>query len=154
MDSPAEGVEVLSEEVCWERLRRTAIGRLGVHHEGQPSIYPINYLVDGASIVFRTRLNSKISHAPLLERVAFEIDGFDATHGDAWSILIKGFGRFVDSVPEIEQADTLPLYPWVDVERTAWVRVIPVELTGRRFHIVADAVADGSFGWTDRTGSP
>lgn len=147
------GTEILSEEACWERLRRTSIGRLGVHHDGQPAIYPINYLVDGSSVVFRTRSDSKISHSPLLERVAFEIDGFEPGQGDAWSVLVKGFGRFVDSAVEIEHADALPLYPWVDVERSAWVRIVPVEVTGRRFHIVGDAVTDGSVGWTDRVGN-
>ena len=148
MESTQNGVEVLTEAVCWERLRRTSIGRLGVHHEDQPAIYPINYVVDGKSIVFRTRPDSKIHHAPLLERVAFEIDGFEPTQGNAWSVLIKGFGRFVDSVPEIEHADDLPLYPWVDADRSAWVRIIPVEITGRRFHIVDGTVTDGSVGWT------
>ena len=148
------GTEILSEAVCWERLRRTSIGRLGVHHDDKPAIYPINYLVDGESIVFRTKRDSKIGHAPLLERVAFEIDGFEPAQGSAWSVLIKGFGRFVDSVPEIENADKLPLYPWVDADRSEWVRIVPVEITGRRFHIVDGTITDGSFGWTDQAGSP
>lgn len=152
MEPSENGIEILSDDVCWERLRRTSIGRLGVHHEGQPAIFPINYLVDGSSIVFRTRADSKIYQPPRLERVAFEIDGFEPTQGYAWSVLIKGFGRFVDSVPEIEQADGLPLHPWVDAERSAWIRITPVEVTGRRFHIVPGTVTDGSFGWTDRIG--
>lgn len=151
MTQVENGIETLSDDVCWERLRRTSIGRLGVHHEGQPAIYPINYLVDGSSIVFRTKRASKIYDAPRLERVAFEIDGFEPAHGDAWSVLIKGFGRFVDSVPEIEQIDRLPLYPWVDAERSAWIRIVPVEVTGRRFHLVDEAATDGSIGWTDRS---
>lgn len=150
MESTSNGTEILSEAVCWERLRKTSIGRLGVHHDDRPAIYPINYLVDGESVVFRTRPDSKIAHAPMLERVAFEIDGFDPAHGDAWSVLIKGFGRFVDSVPEIENADELPLYPWVDADRSAWVRIIPVEITGRRFHLLGGSVTDGSVGWTDQ----
>ncbi len=150
MDQTENGIEVLSDDVCWERLRRTSIGRLGVHHDGQPAIYPINYLVDGSSIVFRTRRDSKIYSAPRLERVAFEIDGFEPAHGDAWSVLIKGFGRFVDSAAEIKQIDTLPLYPWVDAERSDWIRIIPVETTGRRFHIVGGTVTDDSVGWTGR----
>ena len=71
---PDNGVEILSEAMCWERLRRTSIGRLGVHHDNQPAIYPINYLVDGTSIVFRTRRDSKIAQAPHLERVAGTTD--------------------------------------------------------------------------------
>ncbi|MFK8025387.1 MAG: pyridoxamine 5'-phosphate oxidase family protein [Ilumatobacter sp.] len=149
MTEPAPGTEILSEEACWERLRRTTVGRLGVHHDDRPAIYPVNYLVDGHSIVFRTRTESKISAAPHLERVAFEIDGFEPSQGDAWSVLIKGFGRFVESHREIKHADQLPLYPWVDVDRSAWIRIVPVEVTGRRFHLLDTAVTDSSVGWTD-----
>ncbi len=150
MEQPEAGIEILSDDMCWERLRKASIGRLGVHHDGQPAIYPINYLVDGASIVFRTKRDSKIYAAPRLERVAFEIDGFEPGNGDAWSVLVKGFGRFVDSVAEIEHSESLPIYPWVDAERSDWVRIVPVEVTGRRFHIRGGTVTDGSFGWTDQ----
>lgn len=145
-----DGTEVLTEQVCWERLRRTSVGRLGVHHDGQPEIYPINYLVDGQSIVFRTWPGSKIAAAPHLERVAFEIDGYEPHRGDAWSVLIKGFGRFIDSVPELEAVTSLPLFPWLTGDRSAFVRIVPVEVTGRRFHLADDAVTDGSVGWTDQ----
>ena len=153
MESSDNGIEILGEEMCWERLRRTSVGRLGVSHDGQPAISPINYAVDGSSIVFRTRADSKISQAPLLERVAFEIDGYEPAKGAAWSVLIKGFGRFVDSDPEIAQADLLPLQPWVGAERSAWLRIVPVEVTGRRFRIMGDAITDGSIGWTDGVGN-
>lgn len=148
--STEPGAEILSEAICWERLRKTSIGRLGVHHEGQPAIYPINYLVDGSSIVFRTRQDSKIYQAPRLERVAFEIDGLEPRQDNVWSVLVKGFGRFIDSHQEIAEVDELPLHPWVDAERSAWVRITPVEVTGRRFHVVDGIVTDGSIGWTDR----
>jgi len=149
MASSAHSIEVIDEGACWERLRRTSVGRLGVHRDGQPAIYPINYLVDGASIVFRTRADSKIAEAPHLERVAFEIDGFEQARGLAWSILVKGFARFVDSDDEIERIDQLPLSPWIVADRPAWVRIVPVEVTGRRFHIVDGTITDGSLGWTD-----
>lgn len=148
MESSTTATEILSDDVCWERLRRTSVGRLGVHHEGQPAIYPINYLVDGSSIVFRTRADSKIYEAPRLERVAFEIDGVEPSLGAAWSVLVKGFGRFIDSVPEIEQVDALPLHPWVEAERSAWVRIVPVEVTGRRFNIRSGTITDASIGWS------
>lgn len=147
------GTEILSEGMCWERLRKSSIGRLGVVHDGQPVIYPINYLVDGGSILFRTAPDSKVSSAPNLERVAFEIDGFEPRQGDAWSVLIKGYARELDSSAEIDRADELPLFPWVTADRSTWVRIVPVEVTGRRFHIVDDVVTDGSLGWSARVGN-
>lgn len=153
MSSTEQGTEVLSEATCWERLRKTSIGRLGVQHDGQPSIYPINYLVDNTSIVFRTRPNSKISRPPMLDRVAFEIDGFDPAQSAAWSVLIKGFGRFLDSDAELAFLDELPLLPWVVADRSAWIRIVPVEVTGRRFHLIDGVVTDASVGWTSLVGN-
>lgn len=147
------GTEILSEAVCWERLRKSSIGRLGVVQDDQPAIYPVNYLVDGTSILFRTAPGSKVSNAQQLDRVAFEIDGFEPQQGDAWSVLIKGFARQLDSSAEIDRADELPLFPWVTADRSAWVRIVPVEVTGRRFHIVDDVVTDGSLGWSARVGN-
>ena len=153
MATSERGTEILSEAVCWERLRKTSIGRLGVQVDGQPAIYPINYLVDGKSIVFRTKPDSKIAGAPRLDRVAFEIDGFEPAHGDAWSILIKGFGRVVDSDIEVAAANELPLFPWVVANRNAWIRIVPVEVTGRRFHLIDDVVTDASVGWQAEVGN-
>ena len=153
MASTEKGTEILSEAVCWERLRKTSVGRMGVHHDGQPAIYPVNYLVDGKSIVFRTRPDSKIAGSPLLERVAFEIDGFEPAQGDAWSILVKGVAQIVDSDAEIAYADELPLFPWVVADRPAWIRIVPVEVTGRRFHLIDDVVTDASVGWSSQVGN-
>ena len=153
MASTEHGTEILSEAVCWERLRKTSVGRLGVHDDGQPSIYPINYLVDDRSIVFRTRPGSKISGAGLLERVAFEIDGFEPAQGDAWSVLVKGVARFLDSDEAVTCAAELPLYSWVVADRAAWVRIVPSEVTGRRFHLVDDVVTDASVGWPSQVGN-
>lgn len=147
------GTEILSEAVCWERMRKTSVGRLGVHDDGQPVIYPIHYLVDGRSIVFRTRPDSKIAGAPSLERVAFEIDGFEQERGDAWSILVKGVAQLIDSDPAFAFADELPLFPWVAADRATWVRIVPVEVTGRRFHLVDDVVTDASVGWSSQVGN-
>jgi hypothetical protein len=147
------GTEILGEAACWERLRKSSIGRLGVVHDDKPAIYPVNYLVDGTSILFRTAPGSKVASAQKLDRVAFEIDGFEPRQGDAWSVLIKGFARQLDSTVEIDRADELPLFPWVTADRSAWVRIVPVEVTGRRFHIVDQVVTDGSLGWPARVGN-
>lgn len=153
MTTTEHGVEILSEAVCWERLRKAAVGRLGVVREGKPVIYPVNYLTDGKSIVFRTRHGSKISTAQALDRVAFEIDGFEPARGDAWSVLIKGFGRHVDSAAELEEMSDLPLFAWVAADRSSWVRIVPVEVTGRRFELIEGTITDDSVGWPARVGN-
>ena len=46
-------VEDLSADDCWELLRADGVGRLAVVVDGEPDVFPVNYVVDRATIVFR-----------------------------------------------------------------------------------------------------
>ena len=65
-----------------------------------------------------------------------EVDGFDATTEEAWSVVMKGNAEVLESFPEIYAAEELPLYPWHPGPKGRWVRVRPVDLQGRRFRAV------------------
>ena len=84
------GTEVLETNVCWELLRATEVGRLAVSITDHPDIFPVNYVVDHGTVVFRTAEGTKLAASVLGRAVAFEIDGYDPEHGDAWSVVIKG----------------------------------------------------------------
>ena len=47
-------IEMMDRARCLELLRADEIGRLAVVADGGPLILPVNYRVDGESIVFRT----------------------------------------------------------------------------------------------------
>ncbi|NND73729.1 MAG: pyridoxamine 5'-phosphate oxidase family protein [Ilumatobacter sp.] len=152
MDETIEGTEILDEQACWERLRRTSVGRLAVDNGGQPEIFPINYVVDDQTVVFRTKPGTKLAAAVLLQRVAFEIDGYEPTRGQAWSVVIKGRARSIERMRERYDAEDLPLFPWAVFPKPEFVRIVPVEVTGRRFFVAEEVVTDGSIGWTDARG--
>jgi len=40
-------VTALSEEECWALLSRRELGRLALTVQGEPDIFPVNYVVDG-----------------------------------------------------------------------------------------------------------
>ena len=44
----------LDERDCWEMLGHASVGRLAVDVGGEPDIFPINFVVDDRTIVFRT----------------------------------------------------------------------------------------------------
>ena len=48
------GMEILEPPACWALLRRAQVGRLAVAIANHPDIFPINFVVDHASVVFRT----------------------------------------------------------------------------------------------------
>lgn len=129
----------LDEHQCWELLRSQEVGRLAVAIANHPDIFPINYVVDHASVVFRTAEGTKLAAAVLGESVAFEADG--ETDGEAWSVVVKGQAVEIERMYELFDALELPLYPWHVAPKHRFVRILPEIVTGRRFR-VADRVAE------------
>ena len=77
-----------------------------------PDIFPINYVVDRGTVVFRTAEGTKLAAAVLGRGVAFEVDGFDDAAGEAWSVVIKGHAVEIERMHELFDALDLPLFPW------------------------------------------
>ena len=77
----------------------------------QPDIFPVNYVVDHGTIVFRTAEGTKFAAAVLGRGVAFEIDGYEAEAGDTWSVVVKGRADEIERVQEVFDALDLPLFP-------------------------------------------
>lgn len=130
-------VEILERSQCWDLLREAAVGRLAVVTDGRPDIFPVNYVVDHGSVVFRTAEGSKLASS-VRRPVAFEVDGVDLDTGAAWSVVVRGTANVVVGLHEIVEALTLPLYPWQVSPKPFFVRISAEELTGRRFSVARD----------------
>jgi nitroimidazol reductase NimA-like FMN-containing flavoprotein (pyridoxamine 5'-phosphate oxidase superfamily) len=121
---------------CWALLRSAEVGRLAISIMNRPDIFPVNFIVDGGSVVFRTAEGTKLAGAVLNDAVAFEVDGYDAGSGDAWSVVIKGPAVEIERMQELFDAMDMPLFPWHAAPKQRFVRIEPEELSGRRFHVV------------------
>lgn len=131
----AGGVErELDHTECWKRLREhpAKIGRLGFVSDGLPIILPINYRVDGESIVFRTRPGAKLAAVSDGTVLAFQSDNVDVSWQAGWSVLLRGKGEHVTQPGEIERLRGLGLQPWAPGERDQWVRIRPSRIEGRQ----------------------
>jgi nitroimidazol reductase NimA-like FMN-containing flavoprotein (pyridoxamine 5'-phosphate oxidase superfamily) len=124
-------VSVLDEEACWNLLARRELGRLAVCLDGRPDIFPVNYVVDGPQVLFRTAPGSKLAGITGNPEVAFEVDEYDETH--AASVVLKGVATRLERLVDIDAADALPLTPWIPTLKYRWVRIFPTSITGRRF---------------------
>jgi hypothetical protein len=138
----APGVEVLEHHECWQLLRSAEVGRLAVAIMNEPDIFPVNYVVDHGSVVFRTAEGTKLAAATLGPSVAFEVDGYDPSQGEAWSVVLKGRAVEIEQLHDLLTATDLPLFPWHAAPKPRFVRIDPVSVTGRRFHVV-DHIAPG-----------
>ena len=134
-DEPGPGVTHLAVNVCWALLRSHEVGRLAVSIADRPEIFPINYVVDHGTVVFRTAEGTKLAGA-VQRDVAFEADGFEPDTGEAWSVVVKGRGEEVARVHELFDTVDLPLFPWHAAPKQRFVRIVPDEVSGRRFRVV------------------
>src|SRR5215212_2238073 len=98
------GMTVLDAHESLALLRASVVGRLAVSITDHPDIFPINYVVDHGSIVFRTAEGTKLAAAVLGRGVAFEVDGYDEPSGEAWSVVVKGHAVEIERMQEIFDA--------------------------------------------------
>ena len=131
----------MSVAECWALAREAVVGRLAVIVEDRPEIFPINYVVDHGTLVFRTAAGTKLA-ATVGRPVAFEIDGYDPTTGNAWSVVIKGIGREVKGLYDVLDAIDLPIETWHAAPKPRIVRIEADSVTGRRFRRERPAVAE------------
>jgi len=126
------GLRVMGFEECLERLRATPVGRLALVHAGEPLVFPVNHAVDGVDIIFRTLWGSKLRAAEDAGTVAFEVDGYDTLTETGWSVIVKGTAEMVYEDKDTDRYDRLRLRSWADTaEAGFWVRIRPIEVTGR-----------------------
>jgi len=127
------GLEVLPFEMCLALLVSVPVGRIGFIADGELVILPVNHLVDGQDVVFRTAAGSKLSAAGNGGLVAFEADSYDDLDRSGWSVVISGVAEVIDDDAEADRLNNLGLHPWsTAVEHPFWIRIRPVSVSGRR----------------------
>ena len=129
-----EGVSILDPQACWQLLDQEEVGRLAVVGGHVPAVFPINYVVDEKMIIFRTHVGTKLLAIAVRSAVAFEVDDYNPQTGEAWSVVIKGHAEEIPMHDTLD--DSFPLFPWTASPKPRFVRVVPDEVTGRRFHVV------------------
>ncbi|WP_232549747.1 pyridoxamine 5'-phosphate oxidase family protein [Propioniciclava soli] len=127
----ANPVTFLDDDAAWDELRTHAVGRLAVSLGGEPEIFPVNFAVDGRSLVFRTAEGSKLLAATLGGVGALEVDRFDDSTGT--SVIARGPLAEMEGAQALAQAEELPLRSWVGTVKSHYVRLDVTQISGRRF---------------------
>jgi len=87
------GLEVLSRSECLRLLATTPVGRVALSIGALPVVLPVNFALDGESVVFRTGPGSKLEAATRQAVVAFQADHVDLADETGWSVLLTGVAR-------------------------------------------------------------
>ncbi|TFB72612.1 pyridoxamine 5'-phosphate oxidase family protein [Cryobacterium glaciale] len=132
-------VQILSEDECWNALLSASLGRLAVAVGGIPDIFPVNFVAADRRLLFRTASGTKLIELTVNSRVAFETDGVG--RDDAWSVIVHGTARALDTQREIDDAAALPLHPLIPTVKPVFVEIVPESITGRRFTLGPEPTA-------------
>ena len=104
-DVDGELVELTRSE-CLGLFADGVIGRVIFTDHALPTVQPVNYLLDGEEIIFRTANGSKLAAATRNAVVAFQVDEFDTTARSGWTVLGVGEAyEVVDPARLAELAD-------------------------------------------------
>ncbi|WP_405443719.1 pyridoxamine 5'-phosphate oxidase family protein [Streptomyces avidinii] len=122
----------LTHDECRHLLSTHGIGRVAVFSTRGPAIFPVNYVVAGGDIAFRTSGETAIAGAAGTE-VAFEVDHIDEVMHTGWSVMAVGEAEGITDAAVIQRLDAVARsLPWAGGARTLWMKVTPTRLTGRR----------------------
>ena len=127
-------MRVLPAAECYRLLGTHEIGRLALHAERWPLVLPVNYALDGTTVVIRTHAGT-ILHAAEHANVTFEVDDIDRRTRSGWSVLVHGSAEEVGDGHRRElvaRTKAAGVVTWAPGDKGHWLRIIPHEISGRR----------------------
>ncbi|HTS96009.1 MAG TPA: pyridoxamine 5'-phosphate oxidase family protein [Streptosporangiaceae bacterium] len=125
-------LKALTPEACYGLLAPGGIGRVAFSTKAGPVVLPVNFVMAGHTIVFRTGPATALS-AHAYDDVAFEVDHFDEALHQGWSVLLSGTAHRVTDQGELARLRRqAAVEPWPGGSRDVYVRIIPARISGRR----------------------
>jgi uncharacterized protein len=109
---------------CRELMGSTSVGRVAFVDEDGPTVLPVNYVLDGDDVLFRTAPDNTLGrHLEGNRGVASEETG--------WSVLVRGTATSMGT-DDVSRDEALQPFSWAAGRRTQLVRIAPGSVTGRR----------------------
>lgn len=126
-------IKVLDRDASFAKLGSVQLGRLVVRRKDDFDIFPVNFVLDGEDIYFRSAEGSKLFTVALNHDVLFEAD--EVKEDQAWSVVVKGDAQVLTSTSDIQHADSLPLKPWIPTLKYNFVKITARDVSGREFEL-------------------
>ena len=133
MSSTWARVEDLDESDCMRLLASVNWGRFAWSGIAGPRILPVNYSVVDDHVFLRTNLYGSLADAASGTAVALEADELDDRLTSGWSVVVLGRAEQVRDPAEIATIFRHVRQPWAPGSRPLLVRIVPSQVTGRRF---------------------
>ncbi|MFE3260272.1 pyridoxamine 5'-phosphate oxidase family protein [Nocardia sp. NPDC059229] len=133
-EEAARSVVDLSRDESMRLLASVPFGRVVFTRDALPAIRPVNHIVDGETLIVRTRLTSRLTSTVRADSdvvVAYEADDIDRVTRLGWSVVVTGLARTITAPDLVARYDAL-VRPWVDGTMDTIVSIEPTLVTGIR----------------------
>lgn len=122
----------MTYDECRRHLAEESVGRAALCTPEGPQIVPVNYVVDGDVIVFRTAPYSVLGTYGAGSKLAFEVDHLDHEARSGWSVVATGRCNTVDNRVDLARYRTHDgPRPWAAGSRLMHLQLPWSSLTGR-----------------------
>lgn len=129
-------MRTLTPPECVALLGTVPVGRLVFTEDAMPAIRPVNFQLNGDSIVIRTTRNGALGRLPGTV-VAFEADNIDSDSRTGWSVVVLGKAEEITDVDELVALSSPHSRPWAPGPRNQVLHIRFGRITGRRVQAAA-----------------
>jgi nitroimidazol reductase NimA-like FMN-containing flavoprotein (pyridoxamine 5'-phosphate oxidase superfamily) len=130
--TPSRQTVELTRTESWELLAGAPMGRIVFTRHALPAVRPVNHLVDGNAVIFRSNLGAAIAgRAREGAVVCYEADDIDPVRHTGWSVIVTGMARLVLDPAAVRRYQRV-LTPWADGQMDQVIAVTPQIVTGLR----------------------
>ncbi|MFJ9365892.1 pyridoxamine 5'-phosphate oxidase family protein [Nocardia sp. NPDC101769] len=134
VEEASHSVVNLSRAESMRLLASVPFGRVVFTRDALPAIRPVNHILDGETLIVRTRLTSRLTSTVRAASdvvVAYEADDIDRVTRLGWSVVVTGLARTITDPELVAHYDAL-VRPWVDGVMDTVVAIEPTLVTGIR----------------------
>jgi nitroimidazol reductase NimA-like FMN-containing flavoprotein (pyridoxamine 5'-phosphate oxidase superfamily) len=122
----------LERAECLRLLVDQRMGRVVFTDGALPGARPVNYVLDGEEVVFRTSRDGRLAGATRDKVVAFEVDSVDGWTRTGWSVLGVGEAYEVVDPARLAELEQRWPEPWLPAQVGVTVSIPLQMLSGRR----------------------
>ncbi|MCA2229267.1 pyridoxamine 5'-phosphate oxidase family protein [Nonomuraea aurantiaca] len=138
---PADPIETLDRDACLALLSTVVIGRVAWAASGNDlKVVPVNFVLDGDSIVFRTARGGKLDAIQHGVPLVFEADDVEPALHAGWSVVLSGRAEVITDRGQVSCLEQLIGAPWAAMTEPVFVRLPLHEISGRRLPLHAGGV--------------
>jgi nitroimidazol reductase NimA-like FMN-containing flavoprotein (pyridoxamine 5'-phosphate oxidase superfamily) len=129
--TPGVELDELGRDECLRLLAGQVIGRVVFTDSAMPAAQPVNYLLSGEEVLFRTANGSKLAAAVRRAVLGFQTDQIDPASATGWSVLGIGQSYEITDPARLDLLErTLPT-PWAPGQAVHTIAIPLTRLTGR-----------------------